>query len=197
MAYDTKHSYPSRQTLRRNKGSPIFKTSLSWGPVDKQSLERDLGHWVLNKFNSTEKFLWLNNTSLCYFTESICSVRAETMSVLSINTSPRPCTVPDSQSSYLLNWMFWSKYHISKCVLGRIYGNNVGSAGRSEEGLNLINTFLKKEAQGPVLINISSCFDSIHYHVAGLQERRAGQSDRFCWCCFVLGKVILFMSHQY
>ena len=76
--------------------------------------------------------------------------------------------------------MFWSKYHISKCVLGRIYGNNEGSVGRSEEGLNLINTFLKMEAQGPVLINISSCFDSIHYHVAGLQERRAGQSDRFC-----------------
>ena len=63
-------------------------------------------------------------------------------------------------------------YHISKCVLGRIYGNN--------EGLNLINTFLKTEAQGPALTNLSSGFDSIHSHVAGLQERRAGQSDRFC-----------------
>ena len=79
--------------------------------------------------------------------------------------------------------MFWSIYHISKCVLGRIYGNNEGSGGsrgRSEEGLNLINTFLKTEAQGPALTNLSSGFDSIHSHVAGLQERRAGQSDRFC-----------------
>lgn len=96
--------------------------------------------------------------------------------------------------------MFWSKYHISKCVPGRIYGNNEGSGGsrgRSEEGVNLINTFLKMEALGPELINISSCFDFIHSHVAGLQERRSGQSDRFCRYCFVLGKVILFMSHQY
>ena len=160
--------------------------------MDKQSLERDLGPWVLNKCKSTEKILSLNNTSLCYFTEFICSVRAETMSVLSINIAPRPCTVPDSQSSYLLNWMFWSKYHISKCVPGRIYGNNEGSGGsrgRSEEGVNLINTFLKMGALGPVLINISSCFDSIHSHVAGLQGRRSGQSDRFCRSCFVWVKL--------
>lgn len=158
----------------------MFKTGLSWGPMDKQSLERDLGLWVLNKCKSTEKILSLNNTSLCYFTDFICSVRAETMSVLSINISPSPCTVPDSQSSYLLNWMFWSKHHISKCVPGRIYGNNEGSGGsrgRSEEGVNLINTFLKMEALGPELINISSCFDSIHSHVAGLQGRVTDSAD--------------------
>lgn len=41
---------------------------------------------------------------------------------------------------------------------------------------------------GPVPINISSCLNSIHCHVACLQEKKVGQDDTFC-CCFVLGKV--------
>lgn len=78
------------------------------------------------------KTILIKQHQFILFTEFVSCVWAETTSILIMGVTPKRSTVPSSQTSVFIDLKFWSKYHVSKCLLGKIHGNNESSEEAGE-----------------------------------------------------------------